>query len=286
MRHPIAKTIAAAATVLVLLCGISAAAVPALRHVVSGWWNNPEGLPALPETPEVHYEPGAIEQARTVAATLPAAMARVEAVHGRRFAHPVVIGVYVSPEAFASAKGSGSPGSLGVMFTISGNVTLSPDLFSRQRRRLPAILTHELSHAHLRSWMSALAFMRLPHWFKEGLAVMVSGGGGAEGISEAQARDAIRRGDHIALESSASLLNFDDIEFENPPVIPDSSFRTLMAYRQAGLFVSFLHDSNPAGFERMMDAIFQSRSFADAVTAGYAADLPTLWSRFAQVPAD
>jgi hypothetical protein len=286
MRHPIAKTIAVVATVLVLLCGISAAAVPALRHVVSGWWNNPEGLPALPGTPEVHYERGAIEQARTVAAMLPGAMSRVEAVHGRRFAHPIAIGVYVSPEAFAAAKGSGSTGSRGVMFTISGNVTLSPDLFSRQRRRLSAILTHELSHAHLRSWMSALAFMRLPHWFREGLAVMVSGGGGAEGVSEAQARDAVRRGDHIALESSASLLNFDDAEFENPPVIPDSSFRTLMAYRQAGLFVAFLHDSNPAGFERMMDAIVQSRSFADAVTAGYAADLPTLWSRFAQAPAD
>jgi hypothetical protein len=134
--------------------------------------------------------------------------------------------------------------------------------------------------------MSALAFMRLPHWFKEGLAVMVSGGGGAEGVSEAQARDAIRRGDHIALESSASLLNFDDIEFENPPVVPTSSFRIQMAYRQAGLFVSFLRGSSPAGFERMMDAIFQSRPFADAVTTGYAADLPTLWSRFAQTPAD
>jgi hypothetical protein len=38
-------------------------------------------------------------------------------------------------------------------------------------------------------------------------AVMVSGGGGGEGVSESQARDTIRRGDHIALATSNSLLN-------------------------------------------------------------------------------
>ena len=62
--------------------------------------------------------------------------------------------------------------------------------------------------------------MRLPQWFKEGLAVMVSGGGGAEGVSELQARDAIRRGDHIAIESSNSLLNLAAIKFVQPPEIP------------------------------------------------------------------
>ena len=36
---------------------------------------------------------------------------------------------------------------------------------------------------------------------------MVSEGGGAEGVSALQARDAIRRGDHIAIESAGSLLN-------------------------------------------------------------------------------
>jgi hypothetical protein len=165
-----------------------------------------------------------------------------------------------------------------------GKVTLSPVLFSTQRARLPAILTHELSHAHLHSWISELTYIRLPQWFREGLAVMVSGGGGAEGVSELQARAAIRRDDHIAIESSGtlSLFNLGAVKFEHPPIIPDSSFRTQMAYRQAGLFVAFLHDSNPVGFERMMEAVYQSRPFADAVTSAYGADLPTLWSRFIQ----
>jgi hypothetical protein len=166
--------------------------------------------------------------------------------------------------------------------TFLGRVLLSPALFSAQRQRLPAILTHELSHAHLASWLSQLSFMRLPQWFREGLGVMVSGGGGAEAVSEAQARDAIRRGDQILPESSNSLLNLAAVKFAHAPEIPDTAFRTLMAYRQAGMFVTFLHDADPPGFARMMDAILDARPFAEAVRTGYRADLQTLWSRFVQ----
>src|SRR5262245_45725761 len=214
MRHPIATTIAATAFGVVLAAGVSVAAVPAMRHIASGWWNSPERLPALPDHPQVHYDEGAFDDARTVAGLLPGAIARVEAVHGRRFAHPATIGVYASREAFMAANGLGNPGAVGLMFL--GHVILSPALFSAQRQRLPATLTHELSHAHIRTWISELTYMRLPHWFKEGLAVMVSGGGGAEGVSEIQARDAIRRGDRIAIESAGSLFVVAGIKFEQP----------------------------------------------------------------------
>jgi hypothetical protein len=283
MRPSIIRIIAAAAIGVVLLAAFAAAAVPTVRHIASGWWNSPDGLAALPENPQVHYEGGASEQARIVAGLLPAAIAQVEVVHGRRFAHPVTVGVYITPGAFIAANGLGSRRAVGMTFL--GRVMLSPALFSTQRHRLPAILTHELSHAHLRSWISQLSVMRLPQWFKEGLAVMVSGGGGAEGVSELQARDAIRRGDHIAIESSNSLLNLAAVKFvQSPeiPKIPDTSFRIQMAYRQAGLFVTFLHESNPVGFARMMNAILDGRPFAEAVTTGYETVPEILWSRFVQ----
>ena len=280
MRHPISRTIAATVMGFVLLAAVSAAAVPAVRHIASGLWNNPEGLAALPEAPQVHYQDGASERARAVAMLLPGAVARVEAIHGRRFAYPVTVGVYASPEAFAAANGTGFAGAVGV--TFFGRVMLSPVLFSTQRQRMPAILTHELSHAHIRSWISELTYIRLPHWFKEGLAVMVSEGGGAEGASALQARDAIRRGDHIAIEGAGSLLNLIDVKFERPPEIPDTSFRVQMAYRQAGLFVTFLHETNSAGFARMMNAILDGHPLAEAVPTGYETDLHELWLRFAQ----
>jgi hypothetical protein len=191
MRYRIAKIIAVIAIGVVLLTAAAVAAVPVLRHGASGWWNNPEGLSALPENPLVHYESGGAEYARTVVSLLPAAIARVEAVHGRPFRHPLTVGVYTTPDAFVAATGLGDPRSVGETFL--GRVMLSPTLFPRQRARLLAILTHELSHAHLGGWMSQLSDWRLPQWFKEGLGVMVSSGGGAEGVSELQARDAIRR---------------------------------------------------------------------------------------------
>lgn len=280
MRHAIPKVMAAAAFGVVLLAAVAALAVPPIRHIASGWWNSPDGLTALPENPQVHYEDGAADYARAVAGLLPAAIARVEAIHGRRFAHPITIGVYVSRKAFGAANGTGFGGAVGAMFL--GHVVLSPGLFSTQQQRLPAILTHELCHAHVRSWISELNYIGLPNWFKEGLAVMVSNGGAAEGVSELQARDAIRRGDHIVIKSQGSLLDLNGVKFEQSPEIPKTSFRIQMAYRQAGLFVAFLHDSDPAGFARMMNAILDGRPLAEAVSTGYESDLDTLWSRFAQ----
>jgi hypothetical protein len=92
----------------------------------------------------------------------------------------------------------------------------------------------------------------------------------------------MRHGDHIAIESSSSLLNLADVKFAQPPEIPDTSFRILMAYRQAGLFVTFLRDTNPAGFARMMNAILDGRPFAEAVTTGYETDLQALWLHLVQ----
>jgi len=170
-------------------------------------------------------------------------------------------------------------------------VVLSPALFTTQRQRLAGILTHELSHAHVRGWMSELAYMRLPNWFKEGLAVMVADGGGAENIGEAQARTAMRRGDRIRIASAGalfadSLLGFIAIRFEQPPEVPDTPLRFEMAYRQAGMFVAYLRDANPESFVRMMDAILDGRPFAEAVTAGYGTDLQVLWLRFLQAQED
>lgn len=278
MMRAIAKAGAATAIVLVLFAVASASTVPQVRHIASGWWHNPETLAGLPDNPQVRYEEGALDRARVVAGLLPAAVARIEAAHGRRFAHPVFIGVYITPEAYAVANGTGVAGAVGANFL--GRVILSPSLFTTRRGRLAAILTHELSHAHLRSWMSELTFIALPNWFKEGLAVMISEGGGAEEVSVADARDAIRWGDRIAVTRAGSLFDWVGVRMERPPEVPDRTTRTQMAYRQAGMFVAFLRDTNPAAFAAMMQAILDGRPFAEAVETGYQTDIEALWLRF------
>jgi hypothetical protein len=279
MRRRIIWIVLAAPIALITVALGTAAAMPAARHLASALWNVPDRLPALADNGQVHFEPGAEDYAREVSRLLPAALTQIEAAQGRPFAHPVTVGVYATPEGFAAANASGNPGNVGV--TAFGRLVLSPTLNGAQHNRLPALLTHELSHAHLQGYLSVYAFVRLPNWFKEGLAVMVSSGGGAEFVSEREARRTIERGEHIEIEDTGSFLNLTDIRFARGPAGISSSHRTVMAYRQAGMFVSFLHGSDRPGFNRMMDAILAGRPFAEAVRVGYQNDIQSLWQKFA-----
>ena len=46
---------------------------------------------------------------------------------------------------------------------------------------------------------------------------------------------------------------------------PYASFRFELAYRQAGMFVNYLRESDGPAFDRMMSAILEGRAFAEAV---------------------
>jgi hypothetical protein len=280
MRRRIVLIIVGIPLALIAAAAGTAAALPAVRHIVSAFWNLPDRLPSLAENSQVHFESGAEDYAHDVSALLPAAIARVEAAQGRPFAHPVTVGVYTTPEAFAAANGLGSIVPVGA--TFDGRVNLSPKLFWPQHRRLPAILTHELSHAHLQGWIGGNAFVHLPNWFKEGLAVMVSGGGGAELVSEEEARVAIQRGEQIAIDDAGNLQSLGDIRFDRAPAqtVP-SWYPVVLAYRQAGMFVSYLRESDRSAFDRVMNAVLDGRPFAEALAVGYHKDVHSLWREFA-----
>ena len=263
---------------LIVIGAGAALAVPTARHVISGLLNMPDRMPALSSNDRVHYQPGAEDLARDVAALLPDAIARVEAVHGRRFARPATVGVYATPDAYAAANGLGSAAPIGV--TIFGRVNLSPKLSGPQHPRLRAILTHELSHAHMQGWLRGLGYLYLPNWFKEGLAVMVSSGGGAEFVSEDEARAAIQRGEKIVIDISGGLSKLTDIALEKEPANRPSWYPVVLAYREAGMFVGYLRDSDRPAFDQMMNAILDGRSFAEAVSAAYHEDAPSLWQKF------
>src|SRR5437763_11201127 len=139
MRRRIFWIIVGVPLALITIAAGTAAALPAARHIASALWNLPDRLPALAENGQVHFEPGAEDFAREVAALLPAAIARIEAAHGRPFAHPVTVGVYATPEAYVAANIVGSMQPAGA--SPFGRVVLSPALGGPQHRRLPAILT-------------------------------------------------------------------------------------------------------------------------------------------------
>jgi hypothetical protein len=283
MRRRILWVIIGVPLALIVMGAGAALSVPAVRHMISGLWNLPDRLPALPNNRQVHYQPGAEDFARDVAVLLPDAITRVEAVHGRRFAYPVTVGAYATPEAYAAANGIGSDVPVGV--TFSGRVNLSPKLFWPQHQRLRAILTHELSHAHIAGWIG-VANTRLPNWFKEGLAVMVSGGGGAELVNEEEARAAIERGERIAIDDAGGIQKLVDVRLEKAPAGKPPWYPVVLAYREAGVFVSYLQESDRSAFDRVMNAILDGRPFAEAVDVGYHDDVRSLWQQFIKSSVD
>ncbi|HTR85341.1 MAG TPA: hypothetical protein VMI56_12745 [Reyranella sp.] len=263
---------------LIAVAGATALSFAQTRHLLQGLLNGPEQLTALGDNEQVRYEAGGEGFAREVEKLLPAATAKIEATQGRAFEHPVTIGVYTTMDAFVAGNGTGSDAPLGVM--SFGRVTLSPKLFGPQHHRLPAILTHELSHAHLYGWIGGVAYIYLPNWFKEGLAVMVSDGGGGEAVSEAAARAALKRGERIVVNDVGDFKKLTDVPLEKAPPGKPDWYAIVLAYREAGMFVTWLHDSDRTAFDRMFKAILEGGKFTDAVNAGYNADIQSLWQKF------
>jgi hypothetical protein len=100
-------------------------------------------------------------------------------------------------------------------------------------------------------------------------------------VSEEEARAAIQRGELIAIDDAGSLQNLTDIRFERAPAkTAPSWYPVVLAYRQAGMFVNYLRDSDRPAFDRMMSAILDGRAFAEAVTVGYHDSARSLWQQF------
>jgi hypothetical protein len=253
---------------------------PELRLAARAAWNDPRLLPALADEARVHYEPEALACAQAVADLTPRAIAQIESAHGRPFAQPPVVGVYASFDNYANANAMDDPGIAAV--TRAGAALLSPTLCSKERARLEGVLAHELSHVHLSSWRP-LGAPRPPQWFTEGLAVMASNGGGAEGVSEDEAAQAIRDGYRVVLDERR-WIDFARLGFERePPRDPAKDAltqRQRLAYRQAGMFVGWLRMRDETAFMRLLRALEAGKPFERAFQLAYGESAQKLWRAF------
>ncbi len=167
--------------------------------------------------------------------------------------------------------------------TRAGVALLSPTLCSDERDRLEGVLTHELSHVHLSGWRP-LGAPRPPQWFTEGLAVMASNGGGAEGVSEAEAAQAIRDGYRVVLDGRR-WIDFAMLAFERePPRHPKLDAltqRQRLAYRQAGMFVGWLRMRDEKAFLQLLRALEAGEAFEPSVEVGLRRKRAvSFWRRF------
>lgn len=215
----------------------------------------------------IFCEPGSEALAEAIAPLLPEAIAKIEAAQFSAFTQPIEIYTYLSPESFAAHSGAGSAAAAVSLQRLN----LSP-ILQHTPERIRGILTHELSHLHLQLQMGSIAWASVPSWFHEGLATWVSGGGGAEKVSAETAWRALRAGPRFEPEDSQW------------PLFPKTAWHYDLAphmyYRQAALFVAFMHDQDPAAFRTMLLAVAAKTDFAEAISASFHQTLPALWQTF------
>jgi len=252
---------------LVLATSIGLSSCNVLRAVVASSKSKTDFY-ACTTDDRIVCEPGSESLARTVAPYLPDAIETIARAQYSPFPKPIVIYTYATRDSYSAhtAQSVESAGSV-----VIETLNLSPKLLG-QPERLRRILTHELSHLHLQQPIGVSAAGRIPSWFHEGLAVLVSNGGGAESISSEQALEAIRQGKHFTPEPSRSWFSQKNAA--------DYGLDAHMYYRQAALFVGFLRSENPSAFENMMKAIAIKTKFVDAIQSAYGKPLEELWSTF------
>jgi hypothetical protein len=216
--------------------------------------------------PRVLHEAGAEELARAVEEAMPAAVARVEAAMGGPFHVPVRVYVCASIESFASYGASPRAGGL----TTNHRIFISPKP-ENTVDRAPHLLAHELTHLHMAQEHALLATHRVPAWFEEGLAVDVSGGGGAEGVEEAEAWRAIASG-HVFVP------DLDEVPLHGRGA-HDNGLDTHMFYRQGALYLGFLRALAPARFEALLVQLEAGGTLEESFTTlGVTPEVA--WSRF------
>ena len=112
---------------------------------------------------------------------------------------------------------------------------------------------------------------------------MASNGGGAEGVSEAEAAQAIRDGYRVVLDGRR-WIDFATLGFERePPPDPKKDAltqRQRLAYRQAGMFVRWLRMRDETAFLQLLRALEAGRPFGPSFELAFGESAPSLWRAF------
>ncbi|MET3136161.1 hypothetical protein AAKU61_000499 [Undibacterium sp. GrIS 1.2] len=216
----------------------------------------------------IECQPGSEKLAQVILPAIKQAQRTVEEGQYCVFTKPMIIRTYASREDFSRFSGSVGYAEGAVSF---GVLHLSPKLLATPER-IPGIVTHELSHLNLALIMGTWSWASIPGWFHEGLATWVSAGGGAETVTNEEALKSIKAGHSFSPEDYGSPLA--------PKSAASYDLKPHMYYRQAAIFVEYLHNSNPAAFKQLLLSIEHGQSFSQGLRGAYGEDVDTLWRGF------
>ena len=225
----------------------------------------------IEETPEIFYDSGAEDLVSKISITVPASIGIVTKQQYIDFKDVENMKVYVfsTKERYSNFSGTTSKarGS-----ATTNEIYISP-IIRERIETLDKIVTHELSHVHLRQYIGTWRYWTdVPGWFHEGLAVEVSGGGGAEKVTSEQAIAAIKSGNYFKPREESSLFGH--------KYASDYGLKPQMYYRQSNLFVNYLINQNPDAFKNAYLALIKGTEFKDVWALYYGKPIHELWQEF------
>jgi hypothetical protein len=216
----------------------------------------------------IFYESGGEDKSKIIEASLNELINIIEKKQYRPFANPIKIFIFSNLENYEKYSPSKNSGGVtfGDMFII-----LSPKK-ENTSERIIRVLTHELSHFHLFGYTGFMRSLLLPHWFTEGLAVWASDGGGAENISEEEAKKAI-------LNNSMITPVYHEYFFWEKKSHP-KGMATHMFYRQSAMFIKFLYESDEKKFKKLLYQLQDKKDLEYTINFVYKKSLDLLWLDF------
>lgn len=240
---------------------------------ITNYFNSTDHFLVFKNDPRIMYEPGAEKFASAVSLELPSAIKKVESRQYSVFPDKITIYVCKSPESFKKMTGR----SVSAM-AYRGSIFLSPKILDAPRT-VSSYLAHELSHLLIYQKIGGYNYICIPSWFTEGLAAFVSDGGGAEKVSDAEVKDAIKSENHFKPIEKAGLRDLFFPKYASYWGIKHQ-FKHHMFYRQCMLFVSFLEKEFPDQFKKFLIDLHKGRDFSDSFRLSFGADTMAKWSEF------
>ena len=251
-------------TVAAVIASLVAASSCAAIDETMVAFRSTDGFVASPADPRVAFEPGAEALAASVVAALPGAIAQVEDEAYGPFTVPVRIYVCGTLDCYRRFTGNQRSGG---HTSFRRKIFISPKP-ENTAARVPSLVAHELTHLHLTQRCSSYRASRLPIWFSEGFATLVSHGGGAEDVSAAAAARAIAAGSTFTPTTSRGQSG--------------SAFGLAVHtfYRQAALFIDHLRAADGDAFRAFVRDLEDGRPFTDAFEGRLRTPLLPRWRAF------
>lgn len=221
----------------------------------------------------VFYEPGAKEYAAKIARHLPAAIERVEKVHGLPFKEPFKIYICNSQKSFNEYTANTSTSPYPIRGTaLLGDVLIAPSAFNFMGMDThKETLMHELSHLHFQQKLGFFERRKHPIWFSEGFADYVADSGG-EGIEEGEATNFILNGRHFIPEEEGEIFgSFNSVL---------NGLSGPMFHKQAKMFVTFIIKSDCLKFKSFLKKIHDGKSFSESFNNAMGLRINDKWEQF------